>query len=58
MSSSAATAAAGASSSSSSSSTVSIPQIPDDFPELQSMKPSQLGELLNDEAAFKKFVNE
>jgi hypothetical protein len=31
--------------SSSSSSSVSVPPIPDSFPELQSMKPSQLGEL-------------
>jgi hypothetical protein len=42
--------------SSSSSSSVSVPPIPDSFPELQSMKPSQLGELLNDDAAFRKYL--
>jgi len=44
-------------SSASSSSSVSIPPIPDEFPELSAMKPAQLGELLNDDAAFKLFLN-
>lgn len=53
------TSSDGGSSSSSakpSSSSVSVPPIPDSFPELQSMKPSQLGELLNDDAAFRKYL--
>ncbi len=40
----------------SSKSSVSVPPIPDSFPELQSMKPAQLGELLNDDAAFRKYL--
>jgi hypothetical protein len=39
-----------------SKSSVSVPPIPDSFPELQSMKPAQLGELLNDDAAFRKYL--
>jgi hypothetical protein len=50
------TSSDGGGSSSSKSSSVSVPPIPDSFPELQSMKPAQLGELLNDDAAFRKYL--